>query len=449
MKKQLFPRFDGGFFRIPFQFIAILALFLVWHSCSEPDGIGLNLIDEQAGYQMTDTVTIAAFFERDDTIPTNIGFQNLLGLMHDPVFGKARASIYTQFRLPVNDFSLGEEPVLDSIVLSLGYTGEYYGDLETFQTIKVFELLEHVPDADSLFNNQPLAVVERNIGHRILRPAPTDSTLIDTTFFAPHFTMRLSDWFGQKIINANGTEAFENVDNFLDYFKGLQITVADNFNEGGSIFNINMFSFYTVLRLYYHEAADTVPTPRQYNFYLSDFAKRLTFAEHFDFEGSHPLILEQLNNPGQFNDSLIFLKSMGGLRARLKLPHIDKLGEIDNVTINQAKLIIPVEEEFIGDDYFAARRLFLLQMSEEEELVALRDYSLGQAYFGGVYDESKKQYVFNITQHLQEVLSGQLENSDLILIVSGSAENAQRVVLRGPGRTENPMKLEIIYTLFD
>ncbi len=449
MKKQLFPRFNGGFFRIPFQVIAIFTLILAWQSCSEPDGIGLNLIDEQAGYQMTDTITIAAFFEKDDTIPTNIGYQNLLGLMHDPVFGKVRASIYTQFRLPSNDFSLGEEPVLDSIVLSLGYTGEYYGDLETLQTIRVYELLEPVPDADSLFNNQPLAVVERSLGQRILRPAPTDSTLIDTTYFAPHFTLRLADWFGQKIINANGTEAFENVDNFLDYFKGLQITVADNFSEGGAIFNINMFSFYTVLRLYYHEAADTVVVPRQYNFYLSEFAKRLTFAEHFDFAGSHSLIQEQLNNPGQLNDSLIFLRSLGGLRARLKFPHIETLSELNNVTINQARLIIPVDEEFSDDTYFAARRLFLLQLSEDEELVALRDYLLGQTYFGGVYDESKKQYEFNITQHLQEVLSGQLENSDLVLIVSGSAENAQRVVLRGPGRTENPMKLEIIYTLFN
>jgi hypothetical protein len=50
---------------------------------------------------------------------------------------------------------------------------------------------------------------------------------------------------------------------------------------------------------------------------------------------------------------------------------------------------------------------------------------------------------------LQEVLSGQLENSELVLIVSGSAENAQRVVLKGPGRTQNPMKLKITYTIFD
>jgi hypothetical protein len=449
LKTLLFPRFYGGFFRLPLQIIAILSILLTWQSCAEPDGIGLNLIDDQAGFLITDTVSIVTYFERDDTIPTNLGYQNLLGMMHDPVFGKVRASIITQFRLPVNNFTLGDEPVLDSIVLSLGYTGQFYGNVETFQTIRVYELQDDVPDAYTLYNNQPLAVFPRPIGERILRPAPNDSTLIDTTMFAPHFSLRLANHFGQKLIDANDTEYFENISNFLDYFKGLMITVEDNFDEGGAVFNIDMYSFFTVMRLYYHDASDTVSIPRVHSFYINEFTKRMTYAEHFNFEGSHPLILDQLNNPGQPNDSLIFLKALGGLRGRVHFPHIEKLAELSRITINQAKLIIPVDEEFSDEEFYSARRLFLLQISENDELVALRDYQIGQAYFGGVYDETLKQYEFNITQHLQEVLSGQLENSELVLIVSGSAENAQRVVLKGPGRTQNPMKLKITYTIFD
>lgn len=449
MKTPLLPRFNGGFFRLPLQIIAIFSILLTWQSCAEPDGIGLNLIDDQAGFLITDTVSIVTYFERDDTIPTNLGYQNLLGMMHDPVFGKVRASIITQFRLTQNNFSLGTEPVLDSIVLSLGYTGQFYGNEETFQTIRVYELRDDIPEQDSLYNNQPLAVYQRHIGQRILRPAPNDSTLIDTIMYAPHFTMRLSDRLGQKIIDANGTQYFEDVSSFLEYFKGLKITVADNFSEGGSVFNINMYSFFTALRIYYHEAADTVPKPKQHNFYINEFAKRLTYVEHFDFNGSHPLIIDQLNNPGQTNDSLIFLKALGGLRGRIHFPHIEKLAELTNITINQAKLIIPVDEDFIEDDFFAARRLFLLQMSDEDELVTLPDYNLGQTYFGGIYNETSKQYEFNITQHLQEVLSGNIENNELILIISGSAENAERVVLKGPGRSDNPMKLKITYTVFD
>lgn len=449
MKTPLLPRFNGGFFRLPLQFIAIFFILLTWQSCTEPDGIGLNLIDDRAGFLITDTVSIVTYFERDDTIPANIGYQNLLGMMHDPVFGKVRASIMTQFRLSQNNFSLGTEPVLDSIVLSLGYTGQFYGNEETFQTIRVYELDEHIHGNDSLFEYRDLAVLPGNIGQRILRPAPADSTLIDTLMYAPHFTMRLSDSFGQKIIDANGTEYFANVSSFLEYFKGLKITVEDDFSEGGSIFNINMFSNFTVLRLYYHEAADTVPVPKQFSFFISEFTNRFTFAEHFDYQGSHPLILDQLNNPGQTNDSLIFLKALGGLRGRIHFPYLYKLAGLTSITINQAQLIIPVEEGFIEEKYYAARRLFLVKMDDENELATLRDYDLGQTYFGGVYNETSKQYEFNITQHLQEVLSGNIQNNELVLMVSGSAENAERVVLRGPGRSEKPMKLKIRYSVFN
>jgi len=449
LKTPAIPCFRGGFYRIPLQIIAIVAIMFTWQSCTEPDGIGLNLIDEQAGIQITDTISILTYFELDDSIPTNLGFQNILGLMNDPVFGKVRASIITQFRLPSNNFSLSEEPVLDSIVLSLGYTGRYYGNLETFLTMRVFELIEDVPDADTLYNNHPLAVENRHIGQRILRPAPTDSTLIDTTMFAPHFSIRLSDRFGQKIIAANGTEYFENINNFLEYFKGLKITVADNFSEGGSIFNINMYSFFTRLSLHYKEASDTLQRPRVYHFYINEFTKRMTYVEHFDFEGSHPLITEQISNPGQTNDSLLFLKALGGLRVKLRFPHLENLAQQGNITINQAKLIIPIDQDFIDEDFPAARRLFLLQYSDDNGLMALQDFDIGQIYFGGEYNETDMQYEFNVTKHFQGVLDGNLDNNELVLVVSGSAENAERVVLKGPGRAENPMKLKIIYTTFN
>jgi hypothetical protein len=449
LKKKVTPRFGGGFFRTALQIVAIFSILLTWQSCAEPDGIGLGLIDDKPGFLTTDTISLLAFTERDDTIPTNLGFQNLLGLMHDPVFGKVRASIITQFRLPTNDFSLGTEPLLDSIVLSLGYTGRYYGNLETLQTIRVYELADDVPAADTLYNNQPLNVFSRPIGEKILRPAPNDSTLIDTTFFAPHFSIRLANKFGQKIINANGTQYFENIVNFLEYFKGFKITVEDDFSEGGSIFNINMYSFFTRLSVHYREAEDTLQRPRVYHFYINEFTKRMTFVEHFEFEGGHSMITEQLLNPEQPADSLVFLRSLGGLRAKIKMPHVGELENISNITINQAQLIIPVDSAFIEEDYFAARRLFLVQESDEGDLISLRDYQTSQAYFGGIYNESLAQYEFNITQHIQEVLSGALENNDLILLISGGAENAERIVLKGPGRSENPMRLKIRYTVFN
>ncbi|HSV89028.1 MAG TPA: DUF4270 family protein [Bacteroidales bacterium] len=441
------------FFRSYFGIVLIILLFtgsvFITKSCTEPEGIGLDLIDDKALFKRTDTVSIVSFVERADSVPGNLDFQNLLGLMHDPHFGKTRASIVAEFRLPANNLSLGQQPVLDSIVLSFHYTGQYYGNIETFQTIKVYELQESLPQSGVLYSNHPVIVNPVPIGQRVLRPAPADSTLIDTVFFAPHFFMRLSDSFGQKIIDANGTEHFRNVQTFLDYFKGLKITVEDNFTEGGAIFNINMFGQFTTLRLHYHDAADTARTPIVQHFQISNFAQRLTKAEHFDFVGSNPLITSSLANPGLHNDSLLFLKSLGGLHTRIRLPYIDDLAAMPNVTINQAKLILPVEEQFIQENFGEAAFLHLYHVNDQGEFQALIDSQLGEDFFGGAYNATSRQYEFNITMHLQEVIRGTIPNNDLILMVSGGASNAERIVLRGPGRSANPMRLQIIYSSFN
>lgn len=443
------PRNRGVFSRIKLHLIALASLMLVWHSCAEPDGIGLDLIDDQAGFLTTDTISIFAFTERDESYPSSLSFQNLLGLMHDPVFGKVRASVFTQIRLPSNNFSFGTDPVLDSIVLSFGYTGRFYGIQETMQTIRVYELTEDMPASDTIFSNRSFAFSPQHIGERILRPAPADSTLIDTIFYAPHFTIRLSNNFGQKIIAANGTPYFENNAKWLEYFKGFKITVEDNFNQGGAIFNLNMYSLFTRLSVHYKETADTLQRPRVTHFYITEFTRRSTFVEHFDFEGSIPILTHQLNNPGLASDSLLFVRALGGLRARIKLPHIKRLAALPKVTINQAQLIIPVDSAFINKQYFAARSLILLRQPETGKFSNLLDSQIGPTYFGGAYNEKLGQYEFNITQHVQEVLSGRIENDDLVLFISGSADNAERIVLRSPGRKENPMRMRIRYSIFN
>jgi len=428
--------------------LVVVALSVIIPSCTEPDQLGLQFIDDQALFKLTDTVSAVGFVEIDDSLPTNLSFQNLLGMMYDPEFGKTRASIVTEFRLPVNNFSLGSSPVLDSLVLSFHYTGEYVGKIETLQTIRVYELSENLPQEGIILSSHPVQFYSTPVGHKVLRPAPRDSVLVNDIFRHPHFKIRLSDQLGQKIINANGTPAFRNVQNFLDYFKGLKITVEDNFNEGGSIFNIDMFGQFTHLTLYYHNATDTVRIPRSHDFRISTFAQRFTHVEHFDFVGANPLITSSLQNSQQPLDSLLFVKSLGGLRSRIRIPYLMELARLPNVTINQAKLILPVDETFVTEMFNPAQYLHLYQVTPQGVRLPLRDRDVGFAYFGGEYDPVARQFVFNITKHLQEVLKGVNPNNDLVIVVSSASENARRVVLRGPGRSTNPLRLQIIYTSF-
>lgn len=449
MKKYSFPRVSGGFFGIfTLLLLAAVSIFSM-HACSEPDEIGLGLIDRRAGFNSTDTLSILGFTGFSDPVPTHFGGQDMIGVMQDPVFGKVKASLFTQFRLTENNFSLGTSPVLDSLVISLEYSGTFYGQEETFQTLKVFELSEQIPDQDTLFSNMQVAYFPDPVAELLLRPAPTDSVLIDTVMFAPHFRVRLSDALGQKLIDANGTPAFENVPNFLEYFKGLYITVDDEIDGIGSIFNLSMFSFFTRLSLHYHEEGDTVA--KRHDFPVTQFTQRINLFESFGYDDAHPMLRAQLfgEEPYVAGDSLLFLQSMGMLRANIHFPHISRLAETANVTINQARLIIPLAEAFEDDLFPPPNELILLRFDEDDKVQPIADMQFGDEYFGGLYDEGRKQYNFNITQHLQQVMDGKIPDKGLTVMVTRASENAGRVVLNGPGSAVRPMRLEIIYTVFN
>lgn len=448
MKTINAPRNTGGFLRLTGRILLVLLIILNITQCAEPDEIGLDLIDNRATFNLTDTVSLTAYTRLSDSVPTNFSAQNMLGVMNDPVFGRIKAEIFTEFRLPRNDFSLGENPALDSIVLSFGYSGQFYGQVESFQHLRVYELSESFPERDTLYSNLFIQHYPDQVGDKMLRPAPADSVLIDTVMFAPHFSVRLSDAFGQKFIDANGTSAFTDVTSFLDYFKGLYIAIDDDVQGIGAIFNLSMFSGFTRLSLYYRVNGETAT--RQ-DFFISEFARRSGYFESSDFDGAHSLLLAQLNgdNAPAIGDSLLFVQSMGKLRANIQLPHLKRLKTYSNMAINQASLIIPVATGFSDDIFPAAASLGLYRYHDDGSLLVLSDQLLGTDYFGGRYDSDKKQYVFNITRYVQMILDESVPDNGLALEVLSSADNAGRVVLHGPGRTVNPMKIKIIYTAFD
>jgi len=124
--------------------LALLVLFAT--ACSKiPERIGDNLQPDQNLIQLlhTDTINIVAYSERVDTIRTDEPARNLFGSLKDPVFGTTRAGFYTQTRLSTNGHNFGVNPQLDSLVLQIAYEG-YYGDTNTTQTMRVYELLDDI-----------------------------------------------------------------------------------------------------------------------------------------------------------------------------------------------------------------------------------------------------------------------------------------------------------------
>ena len=452
MKINTNPRFYGVFYSLLKRIAVVSLIFLLAYACEESDQIGLELIESPVEMSTTDTLSIQAVTARDDSVATNMTGRNILGVMNDPEFGKTRAGIYTETRLPHNNLSLGENPRLDSVHLVLNYTGEYYGNVEVFHQLQVYELSENFPEKDTLFSNleiphYPEPITRDPDGFR-LRPAPTDSVMVDTILRPPHIRIPLSDAYGQKLIDANDTEAFENVPAFVDAFKGLYITIDEEAEDLGALYAIDMLAPMTSIQLYYHNDDDTLQQMTQ--FPINEFAKRATKVDHFGFDGANESLRLQIDNEDfAQGDSLLFVKSLGVSRANVYIPHLDDLADLRGVVINKAELVFPVQEGFATEDLYETENLLLLRFREDGDLGFLSDYHVGSDYFGGRLDKEKMEYRFNISQYVQELMDGRIENKGLTVVSSGVSERATRVVLRGPGRHENPMRLVIYFTVFN
>lgn len=452
MKTITNPRFYGVFYSL-LKRIGLLSVFvLLAYACEESDQIGLELIESPVEMNTTDTLTIRAVTARDDSVATNMTGRNILGVLNDPEFGTTRAGIYTETRLPFNNLSLGENPQLDSVHLVLNYTGEYYGNVEVFHQLRVYELSENFPARDTLFSNLEIPhyadPITRDPDGFRLRPAPTDSVMVDTILRPPHIRIPLSDAYGQKLIDANDTEAFDNVPNFLDAFKGLYITIDDDAEDLGALYAIDMLAPMTSIQLYYHNDDDTLQQMTQ--FPINEFAKRATKVDHFGFEGANESLRAQVEHEDfAQGDSLLFVQSLGVSRANVYIPYLDDLTELQGVVINKAELVVPVQEGFATEDLYETDNLLLLRFREDGDLGFLSDYHVGGSYFGGNLDKEKMEYRFNISQYVQDLMDGRFENEGLTVVSAGVSERATRVVLRGPGRQENPMRLVIYYTVFN
>jgi len=449
LKKINFPRLIGGFlsFRNKVVIVFAFSISLLITSCEETGLIGLDMVENPAGISMTDTLRIFAYSQPEDSVPTNEISRGVLGMINDPVFGKSRSSIYTEVRLYENNVTFGSASIFDSIVLVLRYF-DFYGDTLTRQTINVYELSERIPEDSIIYSNRevafnPIALASKRVIHK-----PKDSVAVGDKNLTPHVRLRLSDDFGLKIFEQSGQPPLENNSNFLDFINGFYITV-DEHNQMGGMAYLDMHHPYSKLIIYYTNPE--TDTKLEKDFPINQFCRKFNYFENFGYMGSLPFIQQQMNNEDiSMGDSLVFLQGLHGIRTTFSIPGLNDFDNLfGSVTVNKATLYLPVEETMLNDYFKPPSRLLMLAVSSDGSFFPLPDSQLGNVLYGGDYDSVKKQYVFNITRHIQAVVNGSFPTTNFILRSTNPTENAHRVILKGPGRAESKMKIEIIYSVFN
>lgn len=423
--------------------------FVVLMSCKKDGELYPDFNNENLSIHFTDTLTIVTTLLKDDSIPTLAVSANLLGIYNDSIFGKASASFYTEITLSGANVNFGDNALIDSVVLSMKYgnTTSFYGNISTQQTVDVYRLTEKLTKSE-YYSNESLTYNSTPLGSLTFYPNPVDTVQViqngDTTTESAHVRIRLSDTFGQEILDAgtNGNIITNNAA-FLNLVNGLYITpssTVDNTllstNEGAVVYyDIN--SALSTLTVFYR---NDLGTEKSYSFLINSESKKFN---HFEHNYTNTEIDKQLS--GLSHDStLTYVQAMGGVKTKLIIPNLKNLSAEGKIIINKAELIFNVSDTSLA----TIPKLVLTGINTESQATFLIDYFEGETYFGGTYNATDKTYTFNIARHLQDLVNSDKTDYGMYLIATNSAISTNRSVINSFKHPSNKIKLNITYSKF-
>jgi hypothetical protein len=429
--------FSASFFKV---ICILLIVSFGLNACKESDTLGGNLLPatDQSQFKSSTKFNLSTFTVKEDSIKSDDLSVSLLGSYVDPIFGKSNASFITQFVSSSNQLDFGPNPVSDSVVLSITYSG-YYGKinkLNGLQKVRIYRLSNPVVRDSSYYsaeNPNKYATESDFISEHTFLPDPTGKYQTGT----PVQKFRLPNSFGQSFLaNQNSINAY----GFLQFFPGLYFKPANDFqNSGdGAILSFNLLNAEapSKITLYFHN--DTSTVAQKFEMLVNSDCSRINFFKH-ERNG-----ISALNN--QFSDttqgkSQIFVQNMAGVSSKIWFTNLENWKDSMPIAISKAQLVIPVETSLI-DIYGIQTRLLLVEKDEEGQYVSIPDFDLGDNYFNGNYNPVNKTYSFNLALYIQEILSGKREQKGLYLVPTASAIGANRVVLKG----SDFIKFNVTYT---
>ena len=383
-----------------------LIIGLIAASCTDPNTIGLevqptsdNIIISSANFE-----GISSSSESEDSLRTDEALNLILGKIkydYDSEFGLNKAAFYTQILLTENNTDLGNNPIVDSAVMSYTYSG-YYGELEDFTSLDVSLINEDIYK-DSIYYSNEFDILIGNMDC-------VDDFTLSNDLSDPFLRIKLSNNFGQEILDFEN-EGLKDNETFLEKFKGISVLASAQ----NTMLYLNPTGSNSFLKIYYHNdesGSDTLSL----DFELGGDAARINLFN------SKPLA-----NLNQDEDK-IYIQSMAGYKAKIAVNNTDSIKQIlEGKAINKVTMSFDVEPTS-QIEYAAHDKLFLVRVNEEGNNVFLTDYTIeGETHFGGRLDNDK--YEFNITRYFYQLLNNDAYTSDLYLLPAGGAVNANRTIL--------------------
>ncbi len=401
----------------------------------------------------TDTMKVFAYTQSVSAVTSySKRFTKFIGEYLDPNFGFSDVSLFCNFSIPNNqtNVNFGSNLVVDSAAVILRCLNPYIGD--TLGTMKYL-----VNEITSTYSNTAVFTTSTSIGVSTL---PLNSIFKFTTVNALYcLKIPIDKNYALQIIT-NTTNLVSNAE-FQSAYKGFCISSDRvNLNQVGNIRSFDCNSAISGLSIYYRNntAPTSTSTPILFPFTGTNI-KRLSFnnVSRLYTNSTNFSFLNQINNQDtlQGNQNL-FIQGFGATRLRIYIPYLQNFTKLAPIAVSKASFIIKVDPSFSSIYYAPPEKLTLIGCdaagNESESIDDLS--SLDFAKYDGSYDAINKQYTFNISRYIQQIITGKQKNYGFY-IVNASPSNlndndvqANNVILGGVKNLLLKPQLKITYVQY-
>ena len=447
--------------------ILLVATVVLLYSCDKDfNAIGDDLIGDNHFDLQGEKYDVLAYNQEVTPVQSNGLAVNGLGIYDNPVLGTTTANFVTQLTMPTYAPTIGEEAVIDSVMLSVPYfkhvkssnsdgsttyeldsiygapTGKlklsiyesglqmrssyfdggaqlaqlYYTDQNAdFDNFKGAKLND---DPNKLQNDQFFFSSEE------IKQTTTDATtgVKTTTRIAPEMHLKLNNaFFQEKILKAPAAK-LASPDAFQEYFRGLYFKVE---KSDDSPSNMALLDFSKGKITIKYKAKTTITTD-------ADTEKEAKTLE-INLGGATASLLNDVKNADYANainpanisdtagDEKLYLKGGQGSLAVIDLSDFaTKLADIrkNNWIVNEANLVFYIDaDKMTGAE--EPKRVYLYDLTNNVPLIDYNDgtsgsltpgYTKGTRYvFGGMLDvdattKRGKSYKIRITNHIRNLI---------------------------------------------
>lgn len=464
---------------------AVLITILAFVSCDDDfTTIGGELVGGQFDSLPSYRAGVMAHSKNLGPVQTNGLPVNLLGVYEEPVYGQQTASILSQLSLTSSNPTFGNEPRLDSVILTLPYFStrlesdeegnpvfrldSVYGGSPFKLTVSRsnFFLNEFDPETnfenrqkyysdqgpvfkasligDPLYVNESFQPSAKEVVYFEDDPT-TASSELDTVRVSPRLRVPLStEFFKENVIDKEGSSELSNNNTFRNFIRGLYFE-AEPVDGSGSMMLLNLSDNQAGIFLYYtsfEEVGDSITEiPRSYKLGLGG-----NTVNTYSQELPAPIAQEIEGTNEEAGAENLYLRGGAGSMAIIDL--FEDEAELEglranNWLINEASLTFYVNQDKVQDGNAEPERIYLYNLETNQPILDYRidqpDVSFPLISLTGhsgrlIRDEDKNgiSYKIRITEHIKQILNEDIENARLGLVITQNINLSANSALKNP-----------------